>query len=139
MDGALTFIHICDDTCTTSGTATLHTQLHTYLSLYHKASISPHSPNKPKDINSILGLYLLQLAVKSDECARPSNTSTAVHHHWPSILRIRVHDFANKSQEWRRILGHTMIRPGSEVKLSNNPLFFGVVSLETKCTNSIFR
>ena len=52
-----------------------------HLCLHHEASSVPQGPDKAEDVNNVLSLDLPQLGVQSDECASPTNTSTAKEHY----------------------------------------------------------
>ena len=91
----------------------------TYQWLYHESPFGPHVAQELIHIHCVLLFDPLQHAIKQNEGARPSHTSTAVYQQGAIVLVVSLLYSTNESNEGSGKLGHSMIRPGGEVILGH--------------------
>ena len=70
--------------------------------------------------NAALGLHLLHDDVQQNECPCATHSCTAVHQQW-QLLRdgLEFADVSDEGNERHDIVGHSVIRPGCVVQVSD--------------------
>ena len=90
-----------------------------YLSLNHEDSLSSELLEELKNVEILFHLHSLQHAVQDNEGSCPTHSSTAVDQQGAAIrVRVNCVNSFDEIDENDSILRHTMIRPASEMKLS---------------------
>lgn len=108
-----------------------------HLCLHHAASVVAHAADEVEDVEVLLLLDPLQLSEEGDEGASPPHARTAVHHQGSLALPARQHHTPDKLEEGSGVVGHTVVRPDREVKLSNNALVLVAVHLEGESADGV--